>query len=113
MNDPERPVDRQRLARLAHEVHLRRDARTRFLPPDLLGEPAWDILLNLGEIAPGGQWAILAHLSVLIHQPLSATSRWLLHLRDVGLIEMNGERSSARLSPKGIQALANSLENSA
>lgn len=77
--------DPQLLACAAAEIYRMRRARDRLLPGDLVGEPAWDILLALFAEEP-------AHLSVssLCYAsgvPTTTGLRWVKVLTRRGLIE--------------------------
>lgn len=94
------------LLRLAHEIYSERRRRDRFFPPDLFGEPSWDILLDL--FIAGRQERRVPTTSACIgsHVPPTTALRWLRILEQRGLIERendrrDGRRTFVRLSPQG------------
>jgi DNA-binding MarR family transcriptional regulator len=74
----------ERLARLADEISRMRQARNEELPGELLGEPAWDILLAVYKAG------VLACRQTELYQcltiPRSATDRWIAALQTRGLL---------------------------
>lgn len=101
----------ERLARLADEVFLMRQARNRHLPTDLVGEPAWDILLSLYR---HNSSAAVGDLCKWSGVPETTAGRWVAVLERKGLLsrsQTTGEHS-ARLSLtcEGRGALERSLE---
>lgn len=101
----------ERLARLADEVFLMRQARNRHLPTDLVGEPAWDILLALYRHDSSAAVSDLCEWSNL---PESTAGRWVVVLQRRGFLSrsQSTHNHSAMLSltPDGRRAVERSLE---
>lgn len=93
------------LREVARAVYESRRARNKILPRGLLGEPAWDILLDLyGNQA--GQGASTKSVCLAADVPYSTAWRCLGALEADGLIERYGDRHDARrslvrLTPQG------------
>jgi PAS domain-containing protein len=103
----------QRLAllRRARATIERRQLRKRFLNPDMLGEPAFDILLALYVPAAGGIMP-LQILSTLVDVSPAIALRWLRFLANEGLVLIAQEAgagdtdaTTAALTDKGRIAL--------
>jgi DNA-binding MarR family transcriptional regulator len=75
----------QLLASAAAEIYGMRRARDQLMPPGLVGEPAWDMLLALYSEQPG-----CLSLTCLCHGsgvPSSSAHRWVRALEHEGFIE--------------------------
>jgi DNA-binding MarR family transcriptional regulator len=88
----------ERLARLADEISRMRDARNRQLPADLLGEPAWDILLALYREGVSACRRTDVYRSLAI--PEATADRWIAALEKRGLLApaAPGDSASEHLS---------------
>jgi len=102
------------LMRVAHEIYAERRRRDRMFPPDLFGEPSWDILLDL--FIAGRQDRRVPTTSACIgsHVPPTTALRWLRILEQRGLIERendrrDGRRTFVRLSPTGVTMMESFL----
>ena len=84
------------LGLLAEEVYRDRRRRARHLPTRLLGEPAWDILLDLYVAAGRGQAVSVSNACLAADAPASTALRWLHHLEDEGLVERLADQTDAR-----------------
>jgi DNA-binding MarR family transcriptional regulator len=84
------------LGLLAEEVYRDRRRRARHLPSRLLGEPAWDILLDLYVAAGRGQAVSVSNACLAADAPASTALRWLNHLEGEGLVERLADQTDAR-----------------
>lgn len=83
------------LREVARAVYDSRRARNKILPPGLLGEPAWDILLDLyGNDT--GQGASTKHVCLAADVPYSTAWRCLGALESDGLIVRYSDNLDAR-----------------
>lgn len=102
--------ERQNLLRRAQATIQRRELRKRFLNPEMLGEPAFDILLALYATASNGILPVQV-LSSLIHVSTPVALRWLRFLVNEGLVLMaeaeaaDHNAQTAALTDKGRIAL--------
>lgn len=78
LEDPE-------LLTAAREIYARRRARDRVMPPGLMGEPAWDILLALYAEAAGN--LTMSSLCHGVGVPYTTASRWVGHLEARGWVD--------------------------
>lgn len=84
------------LGLLAEALHRDRRRRARHLPSRLLGEPAWDILLDLYAAACKGQAVSVSNACLAADAPASTALRWLNNLAVEGLIERVPDPADAR-----------------
>ncbi|WP_066528250.1 hypothetical protein [Erythrobacter sp. CCH5-A1] len=106
---PARPA-RSRLALARKAYALRRKRASLFGNPDLFGEPAWDILLDLYIAAGEGKNVSVSSACIGSAAPATTGLRWLGVLADEGLIlrENDAEdhrRVLVRLTPSGLAAM--------
>ena len=94
----------QLLSSAAAEIYRMRRARDRHMPADLMGEPAWDILLALYSEEP----AKLPVSTVCYGSgvPRTTALRWIGTLEKRGLLERAGHEKDGRiillsLTPEG------------
>lgn len=85
-------------------------ARPRYFHPDLLGEPAWDILLALYIIEEAGARFTIGKLAECIDAPLSTVARWIRTLEEQTLVSRvehptDGRIVFVRLLEKGRKGL--------
>jgi DNA-binding IclR family transcriptional regulator len=66
------------------------------LPPELFGEPAWDILLDLHAAAARGLAVSVSNACLAADAPASTALRWLQHLQAEGLVERLADATDAR-----------------
>lgn len=87
-------------------VRLRR-LRTRYLPSNLLGEPVWDMLLELLHAELKDQTATRAQLSVAAGLSLGVANRWVEVLVQSGLCitAADADDRPVKLSPEGSAVL--------
>jgi DNA-binding MarR family transcriptional regulator len=90
------PVDDALLGLLAEEIYRNRRRRARHLASRLLGEPAWDILLDLYVAAGRGQAVSVSNACLAADAPASTALRWIHHLQTEGLVERLADETDAR-----------------
>ena len=98
------------LATVAQRIYRARGRRAHHLPPDLFGEPAWDILLDLFVALVRGKRIRTTSAVLAARAPGSTGLRWLAALEDHGLIERRIEPGDRRvrlirLSPVGYRRM--------
>jgi hypothetical protein len=106
---PARPA-RNHLALARKAYALRRKRESFFGNPDLFGEPAWDILLDLYIAAGEGKPVSVSSACIGSAAPATTGLRWLGVLADEGLVvrEADAEdhrRVLVRLTPAGQTAM--------
>lgn len=102
------------LADLARRIYGQRRRRSRHLPSDLFGEPAWDILLDLFIAAEEGRHIPVTSACIAADVPATTGLRWLQVLETRGFIDRrsdpaDGRRTHVALSVAGYTAMANYL----
>ena len=109
------PVDRSNLVSLAKKIKEFRAVRDSVFPPELFGEPAWDLLLAL-YIAAGDQYRLKVTAACAeSNVPESTALRWLSSLAEAGLIRYDPNPTDARsryvaLSSPGITMMDRLLQ---
>jgi hypothetical protein len=110
--DPPRPPRpaRSHLALARRTYALRRKREAIFGNPDLFGEPAWDILLDLFIAQGEGKPVSVSSACIGSAAPATTGLRWLGVLADQGLILRENDpedqrRVLVRLTPRGLAAL--------
>ena len=86
------------LAWTANVTYLRRRKRREFLPVHLLGEPAWDMLLDLFIQYAGGAKVSTSSLCIASHAPASTALRHIAALEAAGLVQRSDCESDGRVS---------------
>jgi DNA-binding MarR family transcriptional regulator len=89
------PPDRE-LARVAERLYRFREARSQFLPDLLLGEPAWDILLDLFYQETVGREVVTTDALIAARVPATTALRYLGQLELEGLIRREKARGDQR-----------------
>ncbi|MDE2619710.1 MAG: winged helix-turn-helix transcriptional regulator [Sphingomonadales bacterium] len=84
------------LREVARAVYESRRARNKILPPGLLGEPAWDILLDLYGNDTGASGMSTKSVCLAADVPYSTAWRCLGALEADGLIERYSDSHDAR-----------------
>jgi DNA-binding MarR family transcriptional regulator len=110
-SEPDLTVDDALLALLAEEVYRDRRRRARHLPVRLLGEPAWDIMLDLFVAGGRGQAVSVSNACLAADAPASTALRWLQHLQAEGLVERlpdatDARRHYVRLTDQGVAQMS-------
>ena len=108
--------DAGNLAIKARVIVQTRANRTKYIDPDLLGEPAWDMLLDLFMQFAGGARVSVTSLCIASRVPATTALRYVSLLEDKGYIkklpsEHDRRVSLLSLSDKGILAMGNLLNN--
>lgn len=106
---PARPA-RNHLALARKAYALRRKRVSLFGNPDLFGEPAWDILLDLYIAAGEGKPVSVSSACIGSAAPATTGLRWLGVLADEGLVVRENDaedhrRVLVRLTPSGAAAM--------
>lgn len=101
---------RNRLALARKAYALRRKRVSLFGNPDLFGEPAWDILLDLYIAAGEGKNVSVSSACIGSAAPATTGLRWLGVLADEGLVVRENDaedhrRVLVRLTPSGAAAM--------
>ena len=84
------------LARLAQVLLQIRGIRSDYLPPDLFGEPGWDILLDLYVHRRRAKRVSVTSACIAARVPPTTALRWIGELVDGGLIEREDDRKDRR-----------------
>lgn len=98
-----------RLTLVTSEIK-RRARRLGYLRPELLSEPAWDILLHAYSLKLTRREVTVATLIDQVHAPSSTVFRWLKVLEVEGLLTRavappDPERVAVKLTQKGVEAM--------
>lgn len=109
-------VDYDPLLAAARREVLRRASRAKVVPDQLLGEPAWDILLDLFVAEGSGQRVSVTSLSIASGCPATTGLRYIAALESDGLVvrepdPADGRRRFVRLSAKGRSIVAGAMHN--
>ena len=78
-------------------IKLRRD-RERFLPGEILADPAWDILLDLTAARLEGKAVPVSSLCIAAAVPTTTALRWIRSLTEAGLLQRRLDSQDARRS---------------
>lgn len=94
----------------AERILAQRKARTRFLPPSLFHEPAWEVLLSLYVAQGRGRTVNIKHLTQAVDAPVTTAQRWvdaLAHMRLVHRVvdDLDRRRVELSLTQSATQAL--------
>lgn len=87
-----------RLVAAAHEEVRRRSDRRLVLGPDLLAEPAWDMLLDLYLAQEAGRSVAVSSLCIAAGVPTTTALRWVRILEKEGLLLRERDRDDGRRS---------------
>lgn len=71
--------------RMVRRIIANRQARARFLDPELFGEPAWDMLLDLTAAEGEGKRVSVTSLCIAAGVPATTALRWIAQMVDCGL----------------------------
>ena len=99
-------IDRTEFARIARAMLDQRQERFRLLPPEMFGEPAWDILLQLyvhGERPPSA----LGEVAQIGAIPRTTVARWVQFLEERELVQwrVEGGLESLQLTDRARRTL--------
>jgi DNA-binding MarR family transcriptional regulator len=89
------------LVEIAERILAQRKGRTRFLPPSLFHEPAWEVLLSLYVAQCRGRTVNIKHLTQAVDAPVTTAQRWvdaLAHMRLVHRAVDDFDRRRVELS---------------
>ena len=78
-------------------IKLRRD-RERYLPGEILADPAWDILLDLTAARLEGKAVPVSSLCIAAAVPTTTALRWIRSLTEAGLLQRRLDRQDGRRS---------------
>lgn len=103
------------LARRARSIQLFRRERTKFLPPDLVGEPAWDMLLELFCQFFDGAAVSTKSLTIASGVPQTTALRFIERLEADGLLARRQSSTDRRvtlvkLTKEGVHAVGKALQ---
>lgn len=90
---PQRPTEA--VDHVRHIVAKRR-ARSRHFPPEIFGEPAWDMLLDLFIAAHEGKPVSVSSACIASGAPATTALRWLVRLETLGLVTRSGDFKDRR-----------------
>lgn len=98
------PLFDSSILRLVKSIRAGRRLRQEFIDPDLLGEPAWDMLLYLYEQELRQRRVAITRLSEAAGIPQTTVIRWLATMETKGLIRraadpLDGRRVFVGLTP--------------
>ncbi|MCL6250699.1 winged helix DNA-binding protein [Altererythrobacter sp. KTW20L] len=103
------------LAMTARVIYQQRRKRHDFLPAQFLGEPAWDILLELFMQFAGGAKVSTTSLCIAADVPASTALRYIAQLEQAGLVKRESSAFDKRvtfvsLTDQGVLAVGLYLE---
>ena len=109
-------ADDAALVATAQTLLDQRRARSRFLPPELFHEPAWDMLLALFVAQHERRVMNVKTLVGYSEAPVTTSQRWIDHLHKLGLIErivdmVDRRRIEVQLSGQGDAAMRKLLDS--
>lgn len=103
------------LSHYAEQELKRRRRRARFLPSDLLGDHAWEILLEIFCRHTLGKETSIKWATALTGAPPTTALRLVKRLQEAGLVERNPSKKDRRvvllsLTRKGLASIGRALE---
>jgi DNA-binding MarR family transcriptional regulator len=106
--------DLPRLGQIALREYRMRRSRESMIPATLLGEPCWDILLDLMVAKAAGIRISIKAACIASRVPPTTALRWINLLEEAGLIWKSDDNSDKRrtwigLSDAGLKAMATHL----
>lgn len=112
-NRIQRPVSRELNGERSTAVRMIRDIRSvrqDYFPPELFGEPAWDILLDLYEAKLAQFRLAVSKVCVGSSLPSTTALRWLNALEKHGFVQReqdtaDGRRVFVEITPKAVEAM--------
>lgn len=111
-----RDLDRTIIHQKVTELYRARRRRSRHLPAELFGEPAWDMLLDLFAARLDGRLISVTSACYAAGVPPTTALRWLGVLEKAGLVERIDHTSDrrvwwVRLSEPGLQQMCAYFED--
>ena len=111
---PSHEIDDDYLVVVAKSLYLARRLRERYVGSGLLGEPAWDMLLDLFVRGAEGKRTAVTSLCMASGVPASTALRWIGTLQDAGLVvredaEHDRRIAYLKLSAQGFAAMRHYL----
>lgn len=102
------------LAAIAHRIYSARRRREAHLPNEILGEPGWDMLLDLFIQHAAKKRITVTSCCVAAAVPPTTALRWIDNLEKAGLVrrtpcESDGRRSYIEISEAGVVAVGKCL----
>ncbi|MFY7743870.1 MAG: MarR family transcriptional regulator [Erythrobacter sp.] len=96
---------------LVRQIIANRQARARFFDPELFGDPAWDMLLDLTAAHGEGAQVSVTSLCIAAGVPATTALRWLTQMVENGIFQRvpdpaDRRRAFIALSDKGIAAMS-------
>ena len=88
--------DRRKWGLLAHNIHRERSRRANYLPAELFGEPAWDILLDLAYAANASELRSIKAACLSSQAPEATALRYIEQLVGFGLVERIDDKTDRR-----------------
>lgn len=106
------------LAEIARSEYEARKCRRRYIDAELLGEPAWDILLDLFIHQVAGRRVSLTSSSLASHAPHATAMRYFSALEQYGFVCRHKSETDARvtflaLTPEGFRRVGEYLRERA
>lgn len=86
-----------KLATIASSIYRSRQMRSRYFEGSLLGDPAWDMLLDLFISKIQGRRVSTSSLCLAAHVPQATGLRWIDQLRRGGLLQQAPAHDDARV----------------
>ena len=104
------------LAMKARVIYEKRRRRRDYIPAQFLGEPAWDMLLELFMQYAGGAKVSTTSLCIASDAPNSTALRQIVQLEEAGLVKRSASEFDKRvtfveLTPSGLLAMGRYLED--
>ena len=88
--------DRRHWGMLARNIHRERGRRANYLPAELFGEPAWDILLDLAYAAKADELRSIKAACLSSQVPEATALRYIEQLVGFGLVERIADKTDRR-----------------
>lgn len=97
--------------RMVRQIIANRQARGRFFDPELFGDPAWDMLLDLTAAHGEGARVSVTSLCIAAGVPATTALRWLSQMVESGIFQRvpdpaDKRRAFIALSDKALAAMA-------
>ena len=97
--------------RMVRQIIANRQARARFFDPELFGDPAWDMLLDLTAAHAEGARVSVTSLCIAAGVPATTALRWLTQMVESGLFvrvpdPADRRRAFIALSDRAVAAMA-------